>query len=157
MRPVLLATDGSPSAATAQREALRLARRLGVPLVAVSVVHVTTPVVGYRVYGYSALLNDLQEAERERVTQLLAEVVAAADEAGVVCRAVTGNGPVVDEICRIAEEEDPELIVVGSHGWGAGRRLVFGSISSGLLHAAPCPVVVVRDPVVRSGRTASAA
>jgi nucleotide-binding universal stress UspA family protein len=144
MRPVLLVTDGSPSAAGAQDAALELARRLGVPLVAASVVHVTLPVVGYGVYGYSALLSDLQKAERERVRNLLAEVAAAAGEAGVTCRTIIGNGPVVDEVCHIATKEDAEMIVVGSHGWGAGRRLVFGSISSGLLRAAPRPVLVVR-------------
>ena len=36
------------------------------------------------------------------------------------------------------------MIVVGNHGWNAIRRAVFGSVSAGLLHEAPCPVVVVR-------------
>jgi nucleotide-binding universal stress UspA family protein len=157
MRPVLLATDGSPSAATAQREALELARRLRAPLVAASVVHVTLPTVGYSFYDYSPLLSDLKEAERDRVTQVLADVAAAADEEGVGCRTVVADGPVVDELCRIAAEEDAELIVVGSHGWGTGRRLVFGSISSGILDAAPCPVLVARDTDARSKRTAAAA
>jgi nucleotide-binding universal stress UspA family protein len=35
-------------------------------------------------------------------------------------------------------------VVIGSHGWGAIRRLVFGSVSSALLHHAPCPVLVAR-------------
>jgi nucleotide-binding universal stress UspA family protein len=157
MRPILLATDGSPSAAAAEHEALDLARRLGVPLVAASVVHVTLPAVGYLVAGYSATLGELTEAESERVAQSLAAVEEAARDAGVPCRTRVGEGPVADRVCRIAAEEDAELIVVGSHGWGAGRRIVFGSVSSGLLHAAPCPVLVVREDDERSEPAAAAA
>jgi nucleotide-binding universal stress UspA family protein len=38
----------------------------------------------------------------------------------------------------------PELIVIGSHGWGGVRRAVLGSVSSRVVHEAPCGVFVVR-------------
>jgi hypothetical protein len=34
---------------------------------------------------------------------------------------------------------------MGAHGWGAMQRLVFGSVSTSVLHHAPCPVLIVRD------------
>lgn len=37
-----------------------------------------------------------------------------------------------------------DLIVVGSRGLSRGRRLLLGSVSSGLVSQAPCPVLVVR-------------
>jgi nucleotide-binding universal stress UspA family protein len=37
-----------------------------------------------------------------------------------------------------------DLVVVGSRGLSRGRRLLLGSISSGLVNEAPCPVLVVR-------------
>ena len=43
-----------------------------------------------------------------------------------------------------AADTPAALIVVGSHGWGRLRRLVFRSVSTGLLHEAPCPVPVAR-------------
>ena len=46
-RPILLATDGSPSAEEAQKEAFELAQRLDAPLVVVSAVHAAFPAVGY--------------------------------------------------------------------------------------------------------------
>ena len=52
-RPILFATDGSPSAAEAQQEAFELAQRLDAPLLVVSVAHATLPAVGYTAYGYS--------------------------------------------------------------------------------------------------------
>ncbi len=143
-RPILFATDGSPSAAEAQRQALELAHVLGARLVVVSVAHAALPAVGYAGYGYSNVVSELTKAERKRVEQLLAEVAETTDAAGVQCSTIAADGFVVEEICRAASERDAQLIVVGSHGWGAAKRLLSGSVSTGLVHEAPCPVLVVR-------------
>jgi nucleotide-binding universal stress UspA family protein len=143
-RPILFATDGSPSAAEAQRQALELAQVLGAPLVVVSVAHAALPAVGYAGYGYSNVVSELTKAERKRVEQLLAEVAETTDAAGVQCSTIAADGFAVEEICRAASERDAQLIVVGSHGWGAAKRLLSGSVSTGLVHEAPCPVLVVR-------------
>jgi nucleotide-binding universal stress UspA family protein len=144
-RPILFATDGSPSAAEAQREAFELARSLDTSLLVVSVVHAALPAIGYAGYGYSNVVAELTEAEHHRVKKLLGTVGAAACAAEVPYSTVLVDGFVVEEICRIARERDVQLIVVGSHGWGAARRLFSGSVSTGLVHSAPCPVLVVRD------------
>jgi nucleotide-binding universal stress UspA family protein len=145
-RPILFATDGSPSAAEAQREALNLARRLDAPLLVVAVAHASLPAVGYTAYGYSNVIAELTQAEHKRVKELLASVAETAEEEGVHCSTVAADGFVVEEICRRASEYDAQLIVVGSHGWGAARRILSGSVSTGLVHTAPCPVLVVRGP-----------
>jgi nucleotide-binding universal stress UspA family protein len=143
-RPILFATDGSPSAAEAQKEAFELAQRLDAPLVVVSVVHAVLPAVGYSGYGYSNVVSELTQAEQHRVSELLASVEEAAVAAGIHCTTAAVDGFVVEEICRKAGEYDAQLIVVGSHGWGATRRLLSGSVSTRLVHSAPCPVLVVR-------------
>ncbi len=143
-KPILFATDGSPSAEEAQKEAFQLAERLEAPLLVVSVVHAVVPAVGYAGYGYSNIVVELTEAEHHRVTALLASVAEAAEAEGVHCSTIAADGLAVEEICRVAREYDVQLIVVGSHGWGAARRLLSGSVSTGLVHSAPCPVLVVR-------------
>jgi len=143
-RPILFATDGSPSAEEAQKEAFELAQRLEAPLVVVSVVHAALPAVGYTSYGYSNIVVELTQAEHHRVTALLASVAETAEVTGIHCTTVAVDGFVVEEICRKASEYDAQLIVVGSHGWGAARRFLSGSVSTGLVHSAPCPVLVVR-------------
>jgi nucleotide-binding universal stress UspA family protein len=143
-RPILFATDGSPSAEDAQKEAFELAQRLDAPLVVVSVVHAALPAVGYSSYGYSNVVAELTQAEHKRVNELLATVATAACAAGLSCTTVLADGFAVEEICDVASERDSQLIVVGSHGWGAARRLLSGSVSTGLVHSAPCPVLVVR-------------
>ena len=143
-RPILLATDGSPSACEAQHEAFELATLTGAPLVVVSVAHITLPTVGYSAYGFANVVTELRQAEHERLGALLASVTEAAANEGIDCTTVEADGVIVDEISRIAEEHRAQIVVVGSHGWGPARRLLSGSVSTGLVHSAPCPVLVVR-------------
>ncbi|HEY2309930.1 MAG TPA: universal stress protein [Gaiellaceae bacterium] len=144
-RPILFATDGSPSAAEAQKNAFELALRLAAPLLVVSVAHPVLPAVGYSAYGYSNVVAEVRDAERKRVEELVTSIAETAEGEGVHCTTVTLDGQIVDEICRKASEYEAQLIVVGSHGWGAARRFLSGSVSTGLVHSAPCPVLVVRS------------
>jgi nucleotide-binding universal stress UspA family protein len=144
-RPILFATDGSPCAADAQRKAIELAQLLRAPLIVVSVAHPALPTVGYSAYGYSNVVAELTKAEHARLKELLASVAETVGQVGVSCSTVAADGRVVEEICKRARDYEAQLIVVGSHGWGAARRLFSGSVSTGLVHSAPCPVLVVRD------------
>jgi nucleotide-binding universal stress UspA family protein len=90
MKPIVLATDGSPSAAEATLNAVELARALGAPLVAVAVEHVVVP--GYGYYGYGDLIAELTKIETEHVDETLAHVKAVAGEAGIPCDTVQGCG-----------------------------------------------------------------
>ncbi|WP_198246752.1 universal stress protein [methane-oxidizing endosymbiont of Gigantopelta aegis] len=47
------------------------------------------------------------------------------------------------EIVRMAEENDVDLIVLGSHGRG-GLAVLLGSTADGVLHHAKCDVLAVR-------------
>jgi len=47
------------------------------------------------------------------------------------------------EIHRLADEQDCDLIVVGSHG-RHGLALLLGSTANDVLHGAPCDVLAVR-------------
>jgi len=90
------------------------------------------------------------------VSALLSSVAETAEVAGVHCSTVAVDGFAAEEICRKASEYDAQMIVVGSHGWGAARRLLSGSVSTRLVHSAPCPVLVIR-PREQAARQAAAA
>jgi nucleotide-binding universal stress UspA family protein len=143
MKPILLATDGSPSAHAATREAIELASAFSAPLIVASVVQTVLPAYG-AYYGYTEVAADLTRAETEHVAQTLAAVQERALAAGVECEAIGLEGsPTGEEICRLARERGPRLVVVGAHGWGRLGRLLHGSVSTHVLHHAPCPVLVV--------------
>ena len=53
------------------------------------------------------------------------------------------SGHTESEIHRVAEEEDCDLIIVGSHG-RHGLALLLGSTANGVLHGAHCDVLAIR-------------
>ena len=53
------------------------------------------------------------------------------------------QGSLVEKILTSAETHAADLIVMGSHGHGALYELLVGSVTSGVLHGAKCPVLVV--------------
>lgn len=49
-----------------------------------------------------------------------------------------------DEIVQYAEQENIDLIVMGTHGRGAVGHLLMGSVAEGVVRSARCPVLTVR-------------
>lgn len=58
-------------------------------------------------------------------------------------RTVKATNP-EEGILRAAEEENADMIVVGSRGRGALHRTFLGSVSDYIVHHATCPVVVCK-------------
>lgn len=141
MGRILLATDGSPSAASATHEAVELARATSWPLTIVTVWHL--PVTGFA-YEPLVAVPEVEETVRESAARALDAAATVARAAGLEPETVLADGVPADEICALAEHRGVALIVIGSHGWGPVRRLLFGSVSAAVLHHAPCPVLVVR-------------
>ena len=48
-------------------------------------------------------------------------------------------------ILEYADEQDADLIVMGSHGRRGFRRLLLGSVTEEVVRLSPCPVLVVRN------------
>jgi nucleotide-binding universal stress UspA family protein len=142
MKPILLATDGSPSAEAATLEAIDLARAFGTTLVVASVAHLVLPAYG-GYYGYGEIAADLHKVETAHVAEVLTETKARVEEAGIGCETIALDGPAAEEICRAAGKVDARLVVIGAHGWGRLGRMIHGSVSTAVLHDAPCPVLVV--------------
>jgi nucleotide-binding universal stress UspA family protein len=53
------------------------------------------------------------------------------------------QGPIVDKIIAEAQQHSADFIVLGSHGHGALFELLVGSVATGVLRNAGCPVLVV--------------
>jgi nucleotide-binding universal stress UspA family protein len=80
--------------------------------------------------------------EQERAEEALLErVIAEEDVAGAEPRVVRGYP--AESLADLADDEDAELIVVGSRGRGAVRAALLGSVSTELIGVARCPVLVV--------------
>jgi len=140
MKPVLLATDGSPTAEKATETAIELAKVLDSELVVVTVWSIPYPAVGF---SPAPITADMARPLEEDARKIAFAAAARAEEAGVETRTSVLRGFPSEEICLAADTYDPRLVVIGSHGWGAVKRAVFGSVSTAVLHHAKCPVLVV--------------
>ena len=145
MKPIMLATDGSPTAEKATGTAIELAKALDAELVVVTVWEIPYTTVGL---APAPVAGDLAKLSEDDARTIATNAAARAEEAGVESRTVVLRGITVQEICAAVEKFEPRLVVVGSHGWGVVRRTLFGSVSTGVLHHAKCPVLVVRGEAV---------
>lgn len=137
---ILLAADFSEHGETVANRAKDLADKYQAKL---SVVHVmdnlliTDAAYGMTIPFDLDLTAELMAAAKKRMTHLAEKLNIAED-----CRWMeTGNSTL--EITRIAEENDIDLIVIGSHG-RHGFALLLGSTANGVLHHAQCDVLAVR-------------
>jgi nucleotide-binding universal stress UspA family protein len=141
MKPILLATDGSSTAAEAARVGIELAIALDAPLVVTSIWDVAYEPIGF---AFGPVLPDVDRLGHQQAQTIADEAATHARDAGLEVETIIRRGRPVEQICAVADEHDPYLIVLGSHGWGAFRRTLFGSVSTGVLHHARAPVLVVR-------------
>lgn len=140
---IVVAVDGSPASRVATDWAARDAALRRVPLTVVHVQH--SDEIGPWV---DLPISDEYTAERERLAQkvvdeALALVSDATDGGAIEVEARVVSGPKVPTLVDLSK--DAEMVVVGCRGLGGVKSLLLGSVSSGLVHHAHCPVAVVHD------------
>jgi nucleotide-binding universal stress UspA family protein len=144
----LIGYDGSDDAAAAIRHAGKL---LG-PRPAV-VVNVWMSLAGALLHtdanGLTGTMREaaaeLDEEDREDAERVAAEGAELAREAGFDAepRALQGKPKAWPALLEAADAVGAAVIVIGSRGLGAVKSALYGSVSSGLLHHARRPVLVV--------------
>eukprot|EP01018_Ginkgo_biloba_P017549 Gb_32428 [translate_table: standard] len=56
------------------------------------------------------------------------------------------EGDARNVLCEAVEKHKADMLVVGSHGYGAIKRAVLGSVSDYCAHHAHCTVMIVKKP-----------
>ena len=143
---IVAGVDGSPSSTLAVDWAARDADLRNVPI---KLVHVVAPIVT-AAEGWSDIpaTSDFTQWQEEHAGQLIEEAHKVAVEASSPSRAsqVTSevlHAPIVPTLVDLSKRAD--MVVVGCRGEGAVERALLGSVSSGLVHHAQCPVAVIHD------------
>jgi nucleotide-binding universal stress UspA family protein len=142
---ILIAADGSASGHEAIEFGLQIAEKHNAK---VTFFHAMDPV------AFSAWRSNVDSQEgtvRSFPFQLDAGEEAMLEEAtrhatarGIDSNVEIGSGDPVTEIISHADSIDADLIVVGSRGRSEVASSPLGSVSRGVLHEAPRPVLVVR-------------
>jgi nucleotide-binding universal stress UspA family protein len=142
---IMVAFDGSKDATSAVRLAASLSKRFSSELI---VIHVFgSPSVGLSAASGMPLpdYSELEDAAKAAGEKVLAAGMQVAAESGVEAKGELKESPsVVEALVEYAEKQNVDLIVVGTRGMTGFRKLIMGSVSSGLVGHAHCPVLVAR-------------
>jgi nucleotide-binding universal stress UspA family protein len=135
MRRIVVGFDGSEDARKALERAAELAGD-ETSIAVVSAADVTKPLAG----GTSPI----DPADEEERATALDEARSFMEERGIEAVFVRGSGNAADVILEEAEESGADLIIIGTRGHNVAKRLLLGSVSTNVVHHAPCDVLVVR-------------
>ena len=149
IKKILVAVDGSKASLNAGNQAIDLAKKHQAELTALYVIPSDIR------YDY---LEDVDTARlpgplkgtvmsaMERGQKYVDAVKQKASETNISVRTdvVISSTSVVKAIVEYAEEKKMDLIVIGSKGMSGLKRMLLGSIASGVVTYAHCPVLVVK-------------
>lgn len=140
-RNILIAVDLTESASIVIEKALQVSDQHNVKIVILHVIDY----IPYMGYGEGALINPTYNIPRD---DMLDNARTALDN--ILSTFKINNldlkiefGVAANEVVRIADQKQCDLIVIGSHG-RHGVKLLLGSSANAVLHHAHCDVLAVR-------------
>jgi nucleotide-binding universal stress UspA family protein len=150
---ILVGVDGSAESDAAVRWA---AREAVMRHASITLMHGIAPVVvSWPVASLQGSFNEWQEENATQVIEQAQKTLHASlgDAEPPAVRTEVQHGLVAGSL--ITASRQAQMVVVGSRGMGAVGRVLLGSVSSGLVHYAHCPVAVVHaDEAQTPNRTA---
>jgi nucleotide-binding universal stress UspA family protein len=146
---ILVAVDGSEGSREASEVAVGLAEKFNAQLF---VLHAFRGYPEYMTMFPSApapsgeAIQEYEAYARKAALEVVGRTVSMAEKKGVKAKTKTSEtiGSVVQTITDYAASEKIDLIVMGTRGMGGFKKMLLGSVSSGVVTHAHCPVLVVR-------------
>lgn len=143
---VLIATDGSESAAAAVGFVARFPLPVETNLTLLSVVSQVEHRAGVLDGRYQEALDATHNIVLHEAEDRIAVQALVLRDTGRPVSTQVRTGHPAEEIVKAAEETGADIIVVGSHGLTGVRRFLIGSVSSQVLQSADCSVLIVKNP-----------
>ncbi len=144
IKKILVAVDGSKPAAHGAYKAIELAKNLGAGLTILYIVRPPT----YLDLGYVNVgrMNEIESKEKKHAQRLVDKIKNKAIKNYITVKTdvLVGNASVVKAIIQYAEKNKMDLIVTGSRGMSGFQKMLLGSVASGVVTYAHCPVLVVK-------------
>jgi nucleotide-binding universal stress UspA family protein len=141
IKKIVCPTDFSEPSYEAIKVAGELAFHFGSEL---CVLHVVSPVPVVPMAAGPVFNVPLYEQELEASSKRsLEEIINQMEWKDLKVRMIVLRGNAAEEIVRVAEEEEAELIVIATRGRTGLDRLIFGSVAEKVVRLAKCPVLTV--------------
>lgn len=144
---VLVGADGSSSSEVAVRWAAREAVMRHVPLTVIHVADWSPFPASMLAWPAGRVPDEVLEIRENKARNVIVDAVKIAEDS------VEGDGPEIDsEVCfggpvptLVDRSKEAHLVVLGCRGRTGLHERLLGSVSTGLIHHAHCPVAVIHD------------
>lgn len=133
IRRILVPIDFSEGSEIAFQQAERLAVSTGATIVVLHAFELPDP------WGVGGRIEEVDEKTKAKLRDIRSRVQ------GVNVECLAHGGPAGNVICWEAQENDIDLIVMGTHGRSGLSHLAMGSVAEYVMRHAPCPVLTVRQ------------
>ncbi|MEO6984766.1 MAG: universal stress protein [Paralcaligenes sp.] len=146
-KKILIPTDGSALSAQVANKGVCFARQIGAEVVALYVTQPFAATVGFdgMAAAYAITDEDYEKTAAEQAKTYLKAILDRAETAGVKATGkAVSNFNVADGLVQASEEENCDLIFIGSHGRSGWSRLLLGSVTVKVLGLAKTAVLVYR-------------
>ena len=145
---ILVPLDGSEIAEYALEPALTIARQVEGEVLLLSVPHLKQALIRSHGEGTGFLWPEQSmAADKQRLATYLGEVHEKYAHPLLRLHTKVVEGDEASMIVDTAVTEQVDLIVMSTHGRSGFSRWVLGSVTEKVLRAAPCPVLVIRQPI----------
>jgi len=138
---ILVAIDGSENASRAANYAVTLAKQFSAELIVCHAIPMPSAT-----FGTIEPKSIYFDKARKNAKSFLNETITLAQSEGVKASEVLAeaSSSVVEAIVSNASSHNVDLIIMGTRGQGSFKKLLLGSVSSGVLNHAPCSVLIIR-------------
>eukprot|EP00249_Psilotum_nudum_P021308 c28061_g4_i1 orf=295-780(+) len=92
------------------------------------------------------MIPEMEKLQEQQIASLMNEGKRMCEERNVAVQTLVEWGDAREVICDTVDKLKVDFLVIGSHGYGAIKRMVLGSVSDYCAHHAHCPVVIVKKP-----------
>ena len=140
-KKILVPTDASEYSRRALQTALELARSVQAEIV---LLHVSYTPQAYWGYTISYGITVTQEQLDQNGELALDATLTGIDSEQVVIHKRVESGHPVTIILEQIKKENIDLVIMGSHGYGAIAGSVLGSVSQRVLQRVSCPVLIIK-------------
>jgi len=142
LEKILVPFDGSGYSRKAFEKALEIAEKFASKLIVITVLQ-------SKISDSTGIslerMQEIQDEEKDTATLMLKKLEEQANTKNIpFLMEVIHNPSPSDGIITLAENNNVDLIVIGSHGRTGFRKIVLGSVANGVLEHAKCPVLITK-------------
>jgi nucleotide-binding universal stress UspA family protein len=147
---ILVCIDGSDKSLEAAEYSISVAKKMNAQLIILNVLETEPWYYGEKAYEWGSFeeLNKAYENEKAKIQKILDGIKEEAKMVDIESKTeilmVPRTQGTINPILEYAEDEEIDLIVVGTRGRTGFKKMLLGSVASGVVTYAHCPVIVVK-------------